>query len=240
MGEYCDTARAYLSGGGIEGTDALIDRAGELASRVEARFANANCADLSLDMPTFGLNTLEVLHQANFAGALLEGKTLVLNQDRLDARERINLLVAGWQSDARSKGLYPVASSGGILGAGDYGPSKTYGNHLELKGLGGPVMRRQACHPFRLCRCRLNGIGGGFTRYFRLRHRLQVLKEAIADFSPDVLILIDAQGLSYRIGRHFADAFFKKLRPVAPTAWAWKPECGKAATYLDHMACPSL
>ena len=71
-----------------------------------------------------------------------------------------------------------------------------------------------------------------------LRHRLNELKAAITDFAPDVLILIDAQGLSYRLGMHFKDAPFKKVQLVAPTVWAWSlKRAAKAATYLDHMAC---
>ena len=75
--------------------------------------------------------------------------------------------------------------------------------------------------------------------YSRLRRRLSQLKAAITDFAPDILVLIDAQGLSYRLGQHFKDAHFKKIQVVAPTVWAWKPErAGKGRVLFGSYGLP--
>ena len=85
---------------GIEGTDALIARGGQLA-RPGQRPILVKAAkpqqDLRLDMPTFGPETLNALRAANFAGAVLEaGKTLVLDQKKLiQEAQKAKLFITG-------------------------------------------------------------------------------------------------------------------------------------------------
>ena len=131
-------------------------------------------------------------------------------------------------------------ASGDVLGAAVIESlQEAYGDQLVLGGLGGPAMEERGLKSlFDYGDVAVMGLVEVLRRYLTIRKRLNELKAAIADFAPDVLILIDAQGLSYRLGKHFKDAPFKKLQLVAPTVWAWKPErAAKAATYLDHMAC---
>ena len=130
--------------------------------------------------------------------------------------------------------------SGDILGAAVIaGLQEAYGKDLQLAGLGGPAMAAMGLSSlFDYGDVTVMGLVEVLRRYPTIHKRLNQLKRAIAAFAPNVLILIDAQGLSYRLGKHFKDASFKKLQLVAPTVWAWKPErAAKAATYLDHMAC---
>ena len=131
-------------------------------------------------------------------------------------------------------------ASGDLLGAQVITALREkYGNALELQGLGGDAMRAAGLTPlFDMSEMAVMGLVEVLRHYRRLNRRLTQLKEAIATFNPDVLLMIDAQGLSYRLGKHFKDADFKKVQLVAPTVWAWKPErAAKAATYLDHLAC---
>ena len=85
---------------GIEGTDALIQRAGALArpgrGPVLVKAAKPQ-QDMRLDMPTFGLQTLLSMADAGFAGAFLEvGRTLVISQEAMHARAiHLGLFVAG-------------------------------------------------------------------------------------------------------------------------------------------------
>lgn len=74
---------------GIEGTDALIQRAGALArpgrAPVLIKMAKPQ-QDLRLDTPTFGPETIASLAQAGFAGAYLQaGKTLIVDRPQVVA-----------------------------------------------------------------------------------------------------------------------------------------------------------
>lgn len=73
----------------------------------------------------------------------------------------------------------------------------------------------------------------------RLRRLLRRIGEATAHIratEPDVLVTIDAQGFSKRIGLALKDAPFPIVQYVAPTVWAWKPwRARTVATYLAHM-----
>lgn len=73
----------------------------------------------------------------------------------------------------------------------------------------------------------------------RLPGLLRRIRETAADIRarrPDVLVTIDAQGFSKRIGRKLAGAPFPIVQYVAPTVWAWKPWRARTiAGYLQHL-----
>jgi DUF1009 family protein len=73
----------------VEGTDRLIERAGQLCKRggwVLCKAANPN-QDMRFDVPTVGLKTLEKLHAAGGAALVLEaGRTIMLDRAALLAR----------------------------------------------------------------------------------------------------------------------------------------------------------
>ncbi len=73
----------------------------------------------------------------------------------------------------------------------------------------------------------------------RARRLLRRIRSAVADIrarQPDILVTIDAQGFSKRIGLALADAPFPIVQYVAPTVWAWKPWRAKTvARYLTHL-----
>ena len=66
---------------GIEGTDALIERAGQLTHGAGVLIkVSKPIQDLRLDLPSFGPNTVGALKRAGITAALLEaGRTLVLD-----------------------------------------------------------------------------------------------------------------------------------------------------------------
>lgn len=131
-------------------------------------------------------------------------------------------------------------ASGDVLGAEVLAALRqSHGDRLHLAGLGGPRMAAQGLTSlFPMADVAVMGLVAVLWRYGRLMQRLALLKREIEAFSPDVLLLIDAQELAYRLGRHFAGAPFRRVQLVAPTVWAWKPErAAKVAKYLDHIAC---
>ncbi len=131
-------------------------------------------------------------------------------------------------------------ASGDVLGGQVLaGLRARYGSDLVVAGLGGQHMATQGLQSlFPMGDVAVMGLVEVLRRYGALRARIHRLKTAIQAFHPDALVLIDAQGLSYRLGRHFAQAPFRRIQLVAPSVWAWKPErAAKVATFLDHMAC---
>ncbi len=87
----------------IEGTDRLIERAGQLCPAggwTLVKVAKPD-QDMRFDVPTIGPRTIENLHRARAAGLVVEaGRTLVLERERLvDLATRYRIAVLG-RSDA--------------------------------------------------------------------------------------------------------------------------------------------
>ena len=83
----------------IEGTDKLIERAGELCPAggwTLVKVAKPN-QDMRFDVPTIGPQTIENLHRARAAGLVIEaGKTIVLERARtLELASRYRIAVIG-------------------------------------------------------------------------------------------------------------------------------------------------
>ncbi|HUU96913.1 MAG TPA: UDP-2,3-diacylglucosamine diphosphatase LpxI [Phycisphaerae bacterium] len=92
----------------IEGTDALIERAGALCPAggwTLVKVAKPN-QDMRFDVPTIGPNTIENLHRARAAALVVEaGKTIILEREKLlalAARYRVAVIGRGNQHAARS------------------------------------------------------------------------------------------------------------------------------------------
>ena len=87
----------------IEGTDRLIQRAGELCRAggwTLVKVAKPN-QDMRFDMPTIGPQTIENLHQARATCVVVEaGKTLVLEREKLLARAQHFRIAVIARSDA--------------------------------------------------------------------------------------------------------------------------------------------
>lgn len=61
-------------------------------------------------------------------------------------------------------------------------------------------------------------------------------KEDIADFQPDVIILIDYAGFNLRIAKFAKDSGFKTFFYIAPKVWAWKESrVKKLREYVDRL-----
>lgn len=82
----------------IEGTNAMIERAGTLcrAGWTLVKVANTQ-QDMRVDVPTIGITTIEKLHAAGGACIVLEpGKTMILEKQKvLELAERYRIIVVG-------------------------------------------------------------------------------------------------------------------------------------------------
>ncbi len=95
---------------------------------------------------------------------------------------------------------------------------------VRFVGVGGPEMEAQGLRSlFPMSDLAIMGL---FEVFPRLRHVIRRLKETvetICSTRPDLVIMIDAQGFSYRIARRLQPAPCPVIHYVAPTVWAWKP-----------------
>ena len=93
------TDRDVIAVEAVEGTDAMIRRAGELCHAVGwtlVKVANAR-ADMRFDVPSVGVQTVEKLHAAGGRCLVLEaGKTILLERPRvLEAADRLGVAIVG-------------------------------------------------------------------------------------------------------------------------------------------------
>ena len=83
----------------VEGTDAMIERAGRLCPAGKWTLAKVArpTQDMRFDVPTVGVGTLEQLHAAGAACVVLEaGRTLILDRpDTLALADRFGIAVVG-------------------------------------------------------------------------------------------------------------------------------------------------
>ena len=88
----------------IEGTDRLIERAGQLCPQggwTLVKVAKPN-QDMRFDVPTIGVNTIEKLHKARAAGVVLEaGQALIIERDALLAlATKLRIAVVGRKDES--------------------------------------------------------------------------------------------------------------------------------------------
>lgn len=84
---------------GFDGTDAMIERAGEICNKPMGLIKLAKASqDFRFDVPVFGLRTLEKMHMAGIHWAALESqKTLLLDKTELiEKAERLNIHLLGF------------------------------------------------------------------------------------------------------------------------------------------------
>ena len=92
-------AHEILAVEAVEGTDALIERAGKLCKRgswLLCKAANPN-QDMRFDVPTIGLQTIENLHAHGGAGLVVEtNRVIMLDKEQLLARaDQLGLVIVG-------------------------------------------------------------------------------------------------------------------------------------------------
>jgi hypothetical protein len=88
----------------LEGTNAMIERAGELCRSggwVCIKVSNTH-QDMRLDVPTVGVTTIEKLHAGKAACLVLEpGKTIMLEKEKvIDLADRYGICIVGYEPPA--------------------------------------------------------------------------------------------------------------------------------------------
>lgn len=142
------------------------------------------------------------------------------------------------------KRLYVVAGelSGDLHGAGLLTALRERFPDLSVRGAGGPTMRKVGGRGIEdwLEDAAVMGVWEVLKRYGWFRERFHRMLEELAEFQPDVLLLIDYPGFNLR----FAEAV-KKRSPetkivyyISPQVWAWKKgRIPKMARLIDELMC---
>lgn len=58
--------------------------------------------------------------------------------------------------------------------------------------------------------------------FFKIRRNFKIVKQAIVDTQPDVVVLVDYPGFNLRMARWAKEQGFKVVYYIAPQVWAWK------------------
>jgi len=127
-------------------------------------------------------------------------------------------------------------SSGELYGSLLAKALKTQWTDLNIIGIGGERMSTQGV-------TLISGITDAFgileavSAYRTVRATLKKAADALREFMPDVLVLIDYPDFNLRLARVAKDLRIKILYYVSPQVWAWrKGRVKKIASIVDKMA----
>lgn len=115
-------------------------------------------------------------------------------------------------------------------------------NGFDFAGLGGPQMR-QAGGPALsdwIGEAAVVGLWEVLKKYGYFKHRFEETLEAIGDFAPDLVVLIDYPGFNLRLARALRKRGFdgRLVYYISPQVWAWnRGRIPVMASLLDFMIC---
>lgn len=108
------------------------------------------------------------------------------------------------------------------------------GGAVRFVGVGGERMAAEGLVSlFPMSDLTVFGIAELLPRLALIRRRIRETAQAARDLSPDIMVMIDAQGFSLRVAKRLADRSFPLVQYVAPTVWAWRP--WRARTLARHL-----
>jgi len=110
-------------------------------------------------------------------------------------------------------------------------------NHAEIQCWGGDLMKSAGAEVLVHYK---NLAFMGFTDVLKnirtISGNFKLCKKQIADFEPDVVVLIDYPGFNLRIAKHAKKSGFKTFYYISPKLWAWNEgRVKKVKKYVDRM-----
>ena len=235
---------------GVEGTDALLARAGTLA-RPGAGGVLVKAAkpgqSRQMDLPTIGPDTVEHAAASGLRGIAVEaGSTLVVDRERVVERaDALGLFVLGRKAETPPL-FYLIAGepSGDALGAGLMRALRTRtGGAARFAGIGGEQMAAEGLES--LLPIRGLAIMGVIEVLPAARRIFRWVRETVDDIErlkPAAVVTIDSSGFCFRVGEKLKrQSGPNGRRPlivhyVAPMVWAWRPYRARhAARAADHL-----
>ena len=130
-------------------------------------------------------------------------------------------------------------ASGDHLGAGLIKALQQLRPHIQLSGVGGPMMQAEGLQSlFAMSDLAVMGILPVIKRLPLLLRRLDETVAAILAERPDCLVIIDSPDFTHRVASRVRKHLphLPIIDYVSPSVWAWRP--GRARTmraYVDHV-----
>ncbi len=108
-----------------------------------------------------------------------------------------------------------------------------------FKGVGGDKLKEAKVDIlFGLERLAFMGFYEVLKNLRTIRRNFKEIKNAILDFQPDVVILIDYPGFNLRMAKWCKEKGFKVVYYISPTIWAWNEKRVEIVKkYVDIMLC---
>ncbi|MDR1334564.1 MAG: lipid-A-disaccharide synthase [Holosporaceae bacterium] len=227
------------------GTNALLERCGaELKKRggILVKISKPQQDD-RFDLPTIGVETIEMLHSNGFHGVALEAnKCLVIHREEVIKRanelhifiEAINVFVTK---------IFMVAgeASGDYLGGKlmEDISSTLKNNKIEFFGVGGACMEKAGLRKlFSIEKLSIIGIFEVIGKLFRVKKLINKTVKAVLSYRPDVIVTIDSSGFTHRVAKKVKKEGCKIpiVHYVAPPVWAWRGWRAKSMpNFLDKL-----
>ncbi len=118
---------------------------------------------------------------------------------------------------------------------------KLTGGHVELSGVGGPVMEAEGFESlFPITDTSVMGFREVVPKIPRILARVRQASDFAEKTKPDAVVLIDSPDFTHRIGRRLSKRApdIPIVKYVAPQVWASRPGRAKAmASFVDHLLC---
>jgi len=109
---------------------------------------------------------------------------------------------------------------------------------IQLTGMGGASMRKAGVElVYDSSNIAVVGLVEVIRHWGEIKHAMTVIKAAIEDTKPDLLVLVDYQEFNLKMARHARQFGIKVLFYISPQIWAWRPKrIHKIGRWIDHMA----
>ncbi|MCP4187771.1 MAG: lipid-A-disaccharide synthase [Gammaproteobacteria bacterium] len=109
---------------------------------------------------------------------------------------------------------------------------------IQLSGMGGSLMRNAGVElVYDSSDIAVVGLVEVLRHWSDIKHAMNVVKKAIEDTRPDLLVLVDYQEFNLKMAQHAQQFGIKVLFYISPQVWAWRPKrIHKIGRFIDHMA----
>ncbi|MDR1334162.1 MAG: lipid-A-disaccharide synthase [Holosporaceae bacterium] len=226
------------------GTNALLERCGvELKGHggILVKISKPQQDD-RFDLPTIGVETIEMLHKNGFRGVLLEAnKCLVIHKEEVIKRAN-ELRIFIEAVDILASKIFIIAgeASGDYLGGKLMDDiSEILKGKVEFFGIGGACMERAGLKKlFSIKKLSIIGIWEVVGKFFHVKKLINKTAKAILSYRPDVVVTIDSSGFTHRVAKKIKEEGCRTpiVHYVAPPVWAWRGWRAKSMpNFLDKL-----
>ena len=143
-------------------------------------------------------------------------------------------------SIARKVFLVATEESGDRLGANLMKVLRQrLGDAVQFDGVGGRAMAREGLSSlFPIEELSIVGLAAVVKQLPKILRLIRQTAEAVAECSPDILVIIDSPDFTHRVARRVRARIpsMPIVDYVSPTVWAWRPGRARAMRrYIDHV-----